>query len=52
MADNERMDRFESEAKVLASSHHPNVTAIYGLEESNSVRALVVELLCSSAATC
>jgi serine/threonine protein kinase len=41
-ADSERMARFEREAKVLASLNHPNVAAIYGLEESNSVRALVL----------
>ena len=39
------MARFEREAKVLASLNHPNVAAIYGLEESNSVRALVLELV-------
>jgi serine/threonine-protein kinase len=44
-ADSERMARFEREAKVLASLNHPNVAAIYGLEESNSVRALVLELV-------
>jgi len=44
-ADRERMARFEREAKVLASLNHPNVAAIYELEESNSVRALVLELV-------
>jgi serine/threonine protein kinase len=44
-ADSERMARFEREAKVLASLNHPNVAAIYGLEESNSGRALVLELV-------
>src|SRR5208282_803571 len=44
-ADSERMARCEREAKVLASLNHPNVAAIYGLEESNSVRALVLELV-------
>ena len=43
--DGERMARFEREAKVLASLNHPNVAAIYGLEESNSLRALVMELV-------
>src|SRR6202022_3771551 len=42
-ADSERMARFEREAKVLASLNHPNVAAIYGLEESNSGRAPVLE---------
>lgn len=41
----ERMVRFEREAKVLASLNHPNIASIYGLEESNGVRALVMELV-------
>ncbi len=44
-ADTERMARFEREAKVLASLNHPNVASIYGLEESNHRRALVMELV-------
>jgi len=43
--DAERMVRFEREAKVLASLNHPNIASIYGLEESNGVRALVMELV-------
>ena len=43
--DAERMVRFEREAKVLASLNHPNIASIYGLEESNGVRALVLELV-------
>jgi eukaryotic-like serine/threonine-protein kinase len=43
--DAERMVRFEREAKVLASLNHPNIASIYGLEESNSTRALVMELV-------
>jgi len=43
--DAERMLRFEREAKVLASLNHPNIASIYGLEESNGVRALVMELV-------
>jgi len=43
--DADRMARFEREAKVLASLNHPHIAAIYGLEESNSVRALVMELV-------
>jgi len=39
------MARFEREAKVLASLNHPNIASIYGLEESNGVRALVMELV-------
>jgi Tol biopolymer transport system component len=43
--DAERMARFEREAQVLASLNHPNIAAIYGLEESSDVRALVMELV-------
>jgi Tol biopolymer transport system component len=43
--DTERMARFEREAKVLASLNHPNIAAIYGLEESGAIRALVMELV-------
>ena len=43
--DAQRMARFDREAKVLASLNHPNIAAIYGLEESNGVRALVMELV-------
>jgi eukaryotic-like serine/threonine-protein kinase len=43
--DAERMARFQREAQVLASLNHPNVAAIYGLEESAGVRALVMELV-------
>ncbi len=43
--DAERMARFEREAQVLASLNHPNIAAIYGLEESGPTRALVMELV-------
>jgi serine/threonine protein kinase/Tol biopolymer transport system component len=43
--DAERMARFEREAKVLASLNHPNIATIYGVEESNGARALVMELV-------
>src|SRR5712672_1999481 len=44
--DPERMARFEREAKVLAALNHPNIAAIYGLEETgNSCRAIVMELI-------
>ena len=45
VADQERMARFQREAHLLASLNHPNIAAIYGLEESNGVRALVMELV-------
>src|SRR5713101_5748831 len=43
--DAERVARFQREAQVLASLNHPNIAAIYGLEESDGVRALVMELV-------
>jgi serine/threonine protein kinase len=43
--DPERLARFSREAQVLASLNHPNIAAIYGIEESNGVRALVLELV-------
>src|SRR6202171_3970139 len=43
--DPERLTRFEREAKVLASLNHPNIAQIYGIEESSSGRALVMELV-------
>ena len=43
--DAERMARFGREAQFLASLNHPNIAAIYGLEETNGTRALVMELV-------
>ena len=43
--DGQRMARFEREAKLLASLNHPNIAAIYGIEESGPIRALVIELV-------
>jgi Tol biopolymer transport system component len=37
--------RFEREARVLATLNHPNIGAIYGLEEADGVRGLVLELV-------
>src|SRR5262245_30796124 len=44
-ADPERLARFQREAQVLASLNHPHVAAIYGVEESDGVTALVMELV-------
>jgi Tol biopolymer transport system component len=44
-ADAERLARFEREAQLLAQLQHPNVASIYGLEEADGVRALVMELV-------
>ena len=43
--DEERLARFEREAKLLASLNHPNIAAIYGLEEHVGTRFLVLELV-------
>jgi serine/threonine protein kinase len=43
-ADAERLVRFQREAKVLASLNHPHIAAIYGLEDAEGVKALVMEL--------
>jgi eukaryotic-like serine/threonine-protein kinase len=43
--DAQRMARFEREAHVLASLNHPNIAAIYGLEEADGTRAILMELV-------
>ena len=43
--DPDRLARFSREAQVLASLNHPNIAHIYGLEDSDGVRALVMELV-------
>src|SRR5438093_429113 len=43
--DPERLQRFEREAYLLAALNHPNIGAIYGVEEVAGVRALVLELV-------
>ena len=44
-ADHDRLARFQREAEVLASLNHPNIAAIYGLEDGDGVKALVMELV-------
>ena len=44
-ADTDRLARFRREAEVLASLNHPHIAAIYGLEESVGMTALVMELV-------
>jgi serine/threonine protein kinase len=41
--DPERMARFEREAKLLASLNCPNIAAIYGLEQAEGKRFLIME---------
>ena len=41
--DPERMARFEREARVLANLNHPNIAGIYGVEEQDGARYLVLE---------
>src|SRR5262245_12431533 len=41
----ERLARFEREARLLASLNHPNIAAIYGIEESAGTRFLILELV-------
>jgi len=43
--DAERLARFQREAKVLAALNHPNIAAIYGLEQSGDTHYLVLELV-------
>ena len=44
-ADPDRLARFTREAQILASLNHPNIAAIYGIEEAERTRALVLELV-------
>ena len=44
-SDADRLARFTREAQTLASLNHPNIAQIHGLEESDGVRALVMELV-------
>src|ERR1700687_5797652 len=41
----DRLARFTREAQTLASLNHPHIAAIYGIEESTGIRALVMELV-------
>ena len=43
--DFDRVARFRREGQVLASLNHPNIAAIYGVEDAGGVRALVLELV-------
>src|SRR6201987_5137145 len=43
--DTERVERFQREARVLASLNHPNIAAIHGVEEIDARHFLVMELV-------
>jgi serine/threonine-protein kinase len=43
--DPERLSRFQREAKTVAALNHPNIAAIYGLEEDHGRNYLVMELV-------
>ena len=43
--DGDRLARFDREARTLAALNHPNIAAIYGLEDANGAKALVMELV-------
>ena len=43
--DVERLARFEREARTLASLNHPNIAHVYGLEDTEGSKALVMELV-------
>src|SRR5262245_6675084 len=43
--DHDRLQRFDREARILASLNHPNIAAIHGLAKSDSGPVLVLELV-------
>src|SRR5712691_7638011 len=43
--DPERLSRFQREAKMLAALNHPNIATIHGLDQSDGVHYLVMELV-------
>ena len=42
-SDPDRLARFDREARMLAALNHPNICAIYGLEEAGGIRFLILE---------
>ena len=45
LGDAERLERFEREARALASLNHPNVATIHGFDTSGTRHLLVMELV-------
>ncbi len=43
--DSDRLARFQREAELLATLKHPNIAAVYGLEQSDGVTGIVLELV-------
>ena len=44
-ADRDRLERFQREAKVVASLNHPNIVTIHSVEQAGEVRFLTMELV-------
>jgi serine/threonine protein kinase len=44
--DPDSLSRLQREAQILASLNHPNISAIYGLEESEGLRFLWPDIVC------
>ncbi|MFN7982491.1 MAG: serine/threonine-protein kinase [Vicinamibacterales bacterium] len=44
-ASGDHLVRFEREARILASLNHPNIAQVYGLQRTDGVPALVMELV-------
>jgi Tol biopolymer transport system component len=43
--DSDRLARFQREAELLATLNHPNIAAVYGLEKTNDLTGIVLELV-------